>query len=470
MVFASLPAFKVVGESPITGIVYDQGTPFNQIETEEFKTWSGNAPLISSEAAATHDFKSGQAIALESYHGTKRPDRVGTTFKKSRATSGPMAYFTSSPALASSYAQNNRDTSVDYEDTEYQNWFLVKVKGFRNAMSIDRAWWSLDPEVRATVAERMKDIKLDDQAENVIYEKGGGDLGSYQWELQQTQRGWDKRGNPLKAAVESWLTSGALFGEEEKFLEVLKLAGMPMKDVTYNDPHAEYPFVYKTYIRMNNPLVTSDVPEWVENALRDAAKKDRSRAKGGSSDMWDKNNRTLKEWAEAYFSEQDNAYVWTSIPDKVTALFKSLGYDGIVDWSGKSGATAVEPVYIPFEENQIKSAIGKKGNFSEKAGLLNQDAAPIFYSALYNGIDTASVKDMPATQWKSWLAGNAAKLSIKKEEIEWTGLNEYFDLRGKDKLSKQDILAYLANNGIKVEEVSFGDNGYPKSNQLINNA
>jgi hypothetical protein len=83
---------------------------------------------------------------------------------------------------------------------------------------------------------------------------------------------------------------------------------------------------------------------------------------------------------------------------------------------------------------------------------------PQFYSQLERSI--AGVPDrlatQPAPQWKAWIASNAPKLGIKKDEIEWSGINDYLDLRGKDKVTKDDIVAYLKDNGVRVEEVKYG--------------
>lgn len=88
--------------------------------------------------------------------------------------------------------------------------------------------------------------------------------------------------------------------------------------------------------------------------------------------------------------------------------------------------------------------------FSKK----QQDTSP-FYSQLARAIEGVPERlaTQPAAQWKAWLASNAAKLQIKKEEIEWTGINDYLDLRGKDKVTKADIAEYLNANGVQVEEV-----------------
>ena len=82
--------------------------------------------------------------------------------------------------------------------------------------------------------------------------------------------------------------------------------------------------------------------------------------------------------------------------------------------------------------------------------------APIFYSQLSRAIDTAKFETAPATQWKMWLAGNAPKLGVKKDEIEWTGINEWLSLQ-QGKVSKADIQAYLDGNGVQVTETVLGE-------------
>lgn len=328
------------------------------------EAFRAGAAMVPWQSAADHDFRTGEPVMVDAFHGTARPDRVGTVFRRSRATSGPMAYFTSSPELASSYAQGKQDTSLANEDLSYANWFKVKVPGQRSAMPVDRAWHLLDAETKARIAERMPDIRQDDDG-NVVYEEGGGDLGNYEWELQQTRTQWDRQGNPLKAAVESWLNSGSVYGNEQDFMEVLRLAGMPMDRVEFDSPDASMPFVYKTFIRMGNPLVTSDIPAELRQALNRAALRDRSRARQSGADMWDKNTRTLREWVDEFRRGADeSSHVWTSIPDKVTDVLKAQGYDGIIDRSNKGGAgAAAHPVYIPFHETQVKSALGNRGTF-----------------------------------------------------------------------------------------------------------
>jgi hypothetical protein len=347
------------GEAPMFARSLDPET-----RAANFRRWSNDAPLVTSAQASTYSFKTGQKVVLEAFHGAKRPDRIGSVFQRKRATSGPMAFFTSAPELASSYATGKSDTSLANEDQHYATWFKVKPQGERSAVDIERAWYRLPEETKAKIAELAPRITTDDTGENIVLGDESVKTGNGGYDIAATRTSYDRRGNPLKALVEAWLNSGSLFDQEERFLKVLELAGFPVKDVTFDSPHAEYPSVYKTFVFMQKPLVTSDIPQEVRDALNQAAKRDRSRAAPGGSDMWDKNTRTLREWVSNFNdpANDSNAYVWTSIPDKVTEVFKSMGYDGIIDWSGKGGGHA-HPVYIPFAETQVKSATGNKGTF-----------------------------------------------------------------------------------------------------------
>jgi hypothetical protein len=114
--------------------------------------------------------------------------------------------------------------------------------------------------------------------------------------------------------------------------------------------------------RITNPLQTTDVNSLQQSVipfLKEEFKNDKTRKKQFGADMWDKNTRfTPKEWVnelEADIAAGKNSYVWTSIPDKITSALKKLGYNGIIDTSGKGGSGTPYPVVIPFEPGQIRS-------------------------------------------------------------------------------------------------------------------
>ena len=360
-----------VPEEPSAGSFKGDLADHPQTQTPEFKAWSKGAPLVTKEDANDHEFKTGQPVVVEAFHGTGRPDRVGDTMRRSRATSGPMPYHTSSPKLASSYATGKQDTSLAYENTNYENWFKYRPPGARNDVPIDRMWHHLDPATRQKIYETAPTLHRDDDGNIVSTPGNKSGNGGYDQHIKEA------RGNPLKALTEEWLSSGNLFGDEDKFMDVLQKAGVPKGAVKYDSPHDTSPAVYRNYVRMSNPLVTSDLPKRVVDALDTAAKYDRSKPAPGGADMWDKNTRTLRDWVKEFHrTEGENSHVWTSIPDKVTKVLKSLGYDGIVDKSGKGGGDE-HPVYVPFTETQVKSAIGNKGKFdpNKKSLIARNDPA-----------------------------------------------------------------------------------------------
>jgi hypothetical protein len=327
-----------------------------QINTPEFGNWFGGSKVVND---------AGAPIAV--FHGTGRPDRVGEQFRKSRATSGPMSFFTDNPEVASGYAKGKTDTSISYEDEafDYKNWFKKKVG--RSELNLEQAGARMSPQERNAVIEKLKDITVDEDTGKIIYKQGGGSIisdSSFDFYLKQ-----ESKGNPLVAANKIWLESGQLYGKEEEFANVLRLAGV--KGFEYNDPHAKYPFVYKVFLSIKNPLDTANISQDIISALEDASKRARKPAQRGGADNWDKNTVAPKDWIERLKSDQaeGTSHAWTSIPDWVTKTLKAKGFDGIKDSGGKGGGTA-HNVWIPFEENQVKSALGNKGTFSESKNIM----------------------------------------------------------------------------------------------------
>lgn len=81
---------------------------------------------------------------------------------------------------------------------------------------------------------------------------------------------------------------------------------------------------------------------------------------------------------------------------------------------------------------------------------------PVFYSALERHIDNSTLKAATPEQWKATIK-NAP--GLKKEEIEWTGVNDWLDLFGQDKVPKDALQAFIRDNGVKVEEKVLGGFG-----------
>lgn len=329
------------------------------IGTYAFKNWFGDWENDPANASKVVD-ESGKPKVV--YHGTRRPDRVGNRFRKSRATSGPMSFFTADPEIASGYATNKKDTSFE-PPSSYTGWFKYKGKGMRSAVDIDGAWWRLSDEERNVIRERIYTVGFQnwDEGDGPIVADSRSIMGrdSIDYELRQA------RGNAIRALVEIWLSSGTLFNREQEFMDVLSAAGVPTQNVSYNDPWAVRSAVYPVYLSIKNPFVTTNIPSEAVDALQEASKRKRRRTPvGGDPDMWDKNSNSGAEWMAVFREDiaKGGGLSWTSIPDWVTQTLQSLGYDGIRDVGGKYGGSPHD-VWIPFEEAQVKSATGNRGTF-----------------------------------------------------------------------------------------------------------
>lgn len=282
------------------------------------------------------------------YHGTARSDRVGYYFNPERATSGPMAYFTDSKKIADNYARDKADTSLAYDEAydDYYTQFRMNVNG--KDVSVSEAWKQLPISKRNEIREKAKHITMGEDYSGVIYDEnaqyGPGGLDAYTINAH--------RGNVLEALTDVWLESGTIYGEEQMFLDVLKLAGLD--DVQYMNPDFRAEKTYEVYLNITNPFDTSNISSEMVDALKEAA--DNAEYEGGNAaDMWDKRNVDPAEWIERLEKDIENGttHAWTSVPDFVTDTLKAHGYDGILDRGGKNGGET-HIVAIPFYSEQIK--------------------------------------------------------------------------------------------------------------------
>jgi len=74
------------------------------------------------------------------------------------------------------------------------------------------------------------------------------------------------------------------------------------------------------------------------------------------------------------------------------------------------------------------------------------DASPIFYSTLRNTIEDK----MPGRADVTTITGLVK--NIKKEEMQWSGLDDYLAGREGDKITKDEVLEFLKENQIRIEE------------------
>jgi hypothetical protein len=146
-------------------------------------------------------------------------------------------------------------------------------------------------------------------------------------------------------------------------------------------------------------------------------------------------------------------------------LLESKGYDGVIlrntgmDAMPRSIAEPYHDFYIAFDPTQIKSAIGNRGTFDPKnPDILFQDKRNTWYtSALGEAIDKLNMKAAPAKGWLEALKGLGSK-GVKADEVKWSGIEEWLQMQ-EGRVTKEQVQEFLANNGVKVEEVMLGGPG-----------
>ena len=148
------------------------------------------------------------------------------------------------------------------------------------------------------------------------------------------------------------------------------------------------------------------------------------------------------------------------------AAAQAAGYDGIIvkradryydndarEFVDRGGELTH---YVVFEPTQIKSAIGNRGTFDPKnPDILFQTGKDTWYrSALGEAITNLNMKQGDAKAWLQALKGLGSK-GVKAEEVKWSGIEEWLQMQ-EGKITKEQVQDFLANNGVKVEEVMLG--------------
>lgn len=408
-------------------------------DTPEFRAWFGESKVVDEQ---------GQPKVV--YHGSGRPDRIGSMFRRSRATSGPMPFFTASPEIASNYAQQKVDTSLEHPES-YAGWFLFTPRGARASVDIERAWYHLSPSERAQISERLPHIRYVDEenySKGFVYDPSDYGLTSKgHWDYVVREA----RGNMLAAGVETWLSSAQLLDDPSEFLDILRLAGMPMDRISFNDPHATYPAVLPVYLSIQRPLEAANITSAEVEQLQRAANRTRATPQP-YADIWDKRARDPQGWMQELRENPDTA--WTTIPDWVTRELQRMGYDGIKDTGGKLGGLEHE-VWIPFRETQVKSATGNRGTFDPFSKNVRFALRPPDALGFRSALEDAAEEKLPARATPEQILRTLANTpGVKGEEIDYSGLRDF--LKGRATFTKQEVQEYLQANNVRVEEKALG--------------
>lgn len=149
----------------------------------------------------------------------------------------------------------------------------------------------------------------------------------------------------------------------------------------------------------------------------------------------------------------------SSISQRFMAWFKQMVNKAL----GKAGKHWVYSTsdMAAMAQDALTRAPSLIGQSNSQGLALNSNQRSTWYrSQLSDAIFQAPAKidNSSGNNWAIWLTSNAAKFGVKKEEIEWSGVTDYLNLLGKEKVSKEQIAQFILDNGVKVDEVKLGDN------------
>ena len=136
------------------------------------------------------------------------------------------------------------------------------------------------------------------------------------------------------------------------------------------------------------------------------------------------------------------------------AVQKVTGYDGFIANGFGNENNRGGTIYVAFFPEQIKS-VNNQGAFDPNdARILYQstnESAQGLQSAL---LKTSKELKQNKGSGDQFLAMIRKTAGIKEDEIAWTGLDEF--LKGKKSITKDEIVSFLEENQVKLEEVTLG--------------
>ena len=180
-----------------------------------------------------------------------------------------------------------------------------------------------------------------------------------------------------------------------------------------------------------------------------------------------------------HYAKLDNLYDWVADPlgfwpaahakggssndiiNRVEQAIMAAGFDGFYQHDAKS-LGGNQGVAVLLGERQVKPSEDPSGEIKYESMFAEPLASPRrggFYSQLAETIEGAKQTAMPGQQWKAWINANAQRAGVKLDEIHWSGVLDYLDLRGKDKVTREELAAFINDNGVQVNETVLGDTG-----------
>jgi hypothetical protein len=456
----------------------------------------------------------GEPLVVYSGHGNT--ELYGTKYDKNKGTAGGF-YATEDPAVASSYARGKMGSREFYEDgSEYRflnksgnynkkisqieltpeqqakaKQFLKEEAGF----DIDKYW-----QENARYDQNSNRARLTGGVKRLFnifkFMESMGDA-SIRYPNETVKFADENPSDPNVRAMQEMENQGTT-----RFEDLMNHIG-----VKWNAFDKRQPGVFPLYLSIKNPIdAGKPFPKDVLTALKKSASRERPKFEG---EFWTR-DLSMKEFVDMI--EEGSEYWSTQVPTKAKKIFQDFGYDGIKELGNKKGDGERQVNWIAFEPEQIKSVLNR-GEFSPENPDIRFMPQPTFYSKAERAVEGAKAGIFNKEGMTS--VGQAKALLEKNSpetELEWSGVLDYLDLQkeqsekqaqtykelieisekgiasgktedpftgkvrnlnpveleaskrtledykrklrfSQDKISKQDLLSYLKNNGVEVEEV-----------------
>ena len=154
---------------------------------------------------------------------------------------------------------------------------------------------------------------------------------------------------------------------------------------------------------------------------------------------------------------------FNEVIDQYREQLKAQGYDGIIiedtKYDRRFAGTEKTTQYIAFDPEQIKSA-------TQNIGTFRRNNPDIRYMLSLSGavfISNARLAVEHITQQKAtpeqWLRMIEKAGGVKAGEDRWTGLSDWLRNSQEKTLTKEQVLQYIVENQIRIEEVHYAENG-----------
>lgn len=158
------------------------------------------------------------------------------------------------------------------------------------------------------------------------------------------------------------------------------------------------------------------------------------------------------DWGDYDYEDLQN-YLEENYPGQYDGIIMDEGGDGGYGYEVKRRGLS----YVPFRSNQIKSATDNNGEFSP----FNDDIRfsrsnkrdEIFVSNAARAVEGIKQEKATPEQWLKMLENGGG---LKAAEDKWIGLSDWLKSQDKKSLTKQEVMDYIRENAIQIEEVKYG--------------